>query len=243
MSNQINHRNNIYEEIKCIWMASDVVNYKLCDREFDCENCQFDKVMQNLGGGTAIYNASPVTIHRNYLIDKIDSVLKQPYDPSCYYLNNNMVVKHLFSNTYYLGVSCTVMLLLDNLTSVCECKKDSYVLMNDPIFNFSGDWGSIAVRAPMNFMFLEGLNTSWEESSVHKWLAIVAVHPAEISPVKISEQDWYDSRINIANYLKNFSHLSVNVGTALNDRSEQAKYLYQFIGKIEYQKLLRILFQ
>lgn len=45
MSNKISYGNNIYENIKCIWMASDVVSYKLCDKEFDCENCQFNKVM------------------------------------------------------------------------------------------------------------------------------------------------------------------------------------------------------
>jgi glycine cleavage system H protein len=30
---------------KCIWMSAGIVNYKLCNCEFQCENCAFDKVM------------------------------------------------------------------------------------------------------------------------------------------------------------------------------------------------------
>jgi len=30
------------DEQHCIWMAAGVVSYKLCDRDFECENCPFD---------------------------------------------------------------------------------------------------------------------------------------------------------------------------------------------------------
>lgn len=31
---------------RCVWMAAGMVAYKLCDRAFDCESCQFDAVMR-----------------------------------------------------------------------------------------------------------------------------------------------------------------------------------------------------
>ncbi len=33
---------------KCIWMSAGVVNYKLCDLKFDCESCEFNRVMQGV---------------------------------------------------------------------------------------------------------------------------------------------------------------------------------------------------
>lgn len=36
------------EPMKCIWMEAGVVDYKLCDLEFDCENCPFDRSFRNL---------------------------------------------------------------------------------------------------------------------------------------------------------------------------------------------------
>jgi glycine cleavage system H lipoate-binding protein len=31
---------------KCIWMSAGIVNYKLCDQNFNCEGCEFNRVMQ-----------------------------------------------------------------------------------------------------------------------------------------------------------------------------------------------------
>lgn len=33
------------EERQCLWMTTGVVSYKLCDRNFDCEQCPFDKAI------------------------------------------------------------------------------------------------------------------------------------------------------------------------------------------------------
>ncbi|MDY0082451.1 MAG: hypothetical protein RBR74_04655, partial [Ignavibacteriaceae bacterium] len=48
MKNEIELKPNRYEMLKCIWMTSGVIDYKLCDNNFDCENCPFDKVIRNL---------------------------------------------------------------------------------------------------------------------------------------------------------------------------------------------------
>lgn len=34
--------------LQCIWMLAGIINYKLCNRDFQCENCDFDKVMQGI---------------------------------------------------------------------------------------------------------------------------------------------------------------------------------------------------
>jgi hypothetical protein len=34
-------------EKECVWMSAKVVNFKLCDRDFDCAGCYFDKAMKS----------------------------------------------------------------------------------------------------------------------------------------------------------------------------------------------------
>ncbi|MBN2364616.1 MAG: hypothetical protein EH225_00565 [Calditrichaeota bacterium] len=34
--------------LKCIWMTAGVVNYKLCDQNFECDKCEFNRVMQGV---------------------------------------------------------------------------------------------------------------------------------------------------------------------------------------------------
>ncbi len=35
-------------DMRCIWMTAGVINYKLCDMNFQCEKCEFNKVMQRM---------------------------------------------------------------------------------------------------------------------------------------------------------------------------------------------------
>ena len=41
-----NFSNKKQNDIKCIWMLGGIINYKLCDRNFKCEKCEFDTVMR-----------------------------------------------------------------------------------------------------------------------------------------------------------------------------------------------------
>ncbi|MBI3950490.1 MAG: hypothetical protein HY314_08560 [Acidobacteria bacterium] len=34
------------DPLKCVWMLAGVVDYKLCDREYDCERCPFDTALR-----------------------------------------------------------------------------------------------------------------------------------------------------------------------------------------------------
>jgi glycine cleavage system H lipoate-binding protein len=43
-----NSMNKIKTDQKCIWMLAGVISYKLCDRDFQCEKCEFDKVMRGM---------------------------------------------------------------------------------------------------------------------------------------------------------------------------------------------------
>lgn len=35
------------EGLKCCWMLAGVVDYKLCDQQYECESCSFDEAMRN----------------------------------------------------------------------------------------------------------------------------------------------------------------------------------------------------
>lgn len=47
------------EERQCLWMATGVVSYKLCDRDFDCEHCPFDRAITGGGGESAEFLPAP----------------------------------------------------------------------------------------------------------------------------------------------------------------------------------------
>jgi hypothetical protein len=34
------------DPLKCVWMLAGVVDYKLCDRQYDCEHCPLDSALR-----------------------------------------------------------------------------------------------------------------------------------------------------------------------------------------------------
>jgi hypothetical protein len=34
----------------CVWMLSGVLNYRLCDRDLDCEHCPLDRALRGIEG-------------------------------------------------------------------------------------------------------------------------------------------------------------------------------------------------
>ena len=40
--------------IPCVWMQAGVVDYKLCDRDYDCEHCPFDEALHTRSSQQAL---------------------------------------------------------------------------------------------------------------------------------------------------------------------------------------------
>ena len=51
------------DDMKCVWMTSGVISYKLCSIDFKCEECAFDRVMHDGAGSDTQQKAmnSPLT--------------------------------------------------------------------------------------------------------------------------------------------------------------------------------------
>ncbi len=45
-------------ENKCVWMKTGLVSYKLCDKNYHCDACPFDRAMRN--GGSDAASESPM---------------------------------------------------------------------------------------------------------------------------------------------------------------------------------------
>ncbi|RPJ86818.1 MAG: hypothetical protein EHM18_04290 [Acidobacteria bacterium] len=45
--------------LECVWMLARVVDFKLCDREYECENCWLDMGIRQTGGPRAVVPSRP----------------------------------------------------------------------------------------------------------------------------------------------------------------------------------------
>jgi hypothetical protein len=237
MADKKNGNNKSFQELKCIWMSSSIVEYKLCDKEFDCENCQFDKVIRNL----AVDSKQQTSSGENpYLI--LDSLMKkvknQVYEPKNIYLKSQLMVKHLFADTYYLGINPIILLFLDNINCVKDAGHQGYILKNQALFRVEGEWGYITFISPMNFTLLDKLNFSAKDILSNKWFAIISADQPEISGASISREHWYNSQVNSMNLLNDYKLNIPKIGATLMDGGVPVKNLNRFLGNSEYLKVI-----
>jgi hypothetical protein len=223
-----------YKNMMCVWMSSGVVEYKLCDRKFDCENCQFDKVIRN--------KISTEQKNDYYSFDIIDEVINkinnEAYDSRYTYLNNFMMLKYLFVSKYYIGFSPLTSFLLDNVEISSLCSRGRNILKGNPMLKLNWEWGSIEIEAPFDFTCLgqfEGLNNSNNRTP---WFGLIDLKENE-KLGSITKDEYQNSLRSIS---KELSIIKRDIGATPNymqDGGTPEKSLSKRIGKEKYLELLK----
>lgn len=230
-----------YEGMNCIWGASGIINFCSCDNNFNCDECALDKILKNLFTEEGQVKSKYYDISDTEFIDKIIIKIKNlRYDEKLIYLKNNMVLKHIFSNIYYLGFNPVFVSLLDNITSIKEYMKRIYFVKGTTLMNIEGEWGSYTVKAPVNFLLLDKISHSHEEIISDNRIALVLLNQEEISEGKLSCIVWNNERLKILKLLDEYKSCCLKINTLPSFREEKINSFYKLIGKSEYIKLLNL---
>jgi hypothetical protein len=226
-------------EFDCIWMASKTIDYQVCVKDFDCENCMLDKILKNI----VSKDISPIVTGRSLIeTDFLDKIIRKlediTFDSKIIYLKNNLVLKHLFANIYYIGLNPLALGLLDSIVTVKEYMKKVYFNINQTIIMLEGAWGQLTIKAPMNFLLLDKLNWTPEDIINRQWLALIVINQSEIIDAQVSSESWKIEKAKYLKVLTEYRDFCLKINLPLLSTNEKIKYLYQLTGKIEYLKLL-----
>ena len=237
MNNQNEFTGSNYGMLKCIWMSSGVIEYKLCDKKFDCETCQFDKVIRNFSSEDKL-TSSGVPVIINIVLNKLENI---KYDEQIIYLKNHLIARQILPNTYYLGVNPMLISYLDNFGMMMECGAGKSISSGQSLMNFFGEWGTVSISAPMNFSIYDKVNNPSDDPMKSKWFAIIGAIPQEISSGKLEFAEWDLLRQKSINIIKDIKTSYPKVGPTMNDGGSQFKYLHQILGKDKYLEILKTL--
>lgn len=232
-----------YNSMKCIWMSSNTVEYKLCDKNFDCDNCVFDKIMRNInleepGSGSEIKKDSDPNIVRR----KINLLKSIRYTPGYNYLNNSIILKKLFGKTYYLGLDKSAYLFLDTLKEYELQSAGSGIKKGSSLLKLWGEWGEAEVVSPINFLIVDKLKHNIGDVKVNSWLSLVDADPEEIRKSELNEEDYSGNLSELENKLLEIENEYNYLGERLNDGGIRLNYLYQVTGIEKYKSFLNSLF-
>ncbi len=237
MNNQIELKCNKYEMLKCIWMTSGVIDYKLCDNNFDCENCPFDKVIRNLSNvKEAQFNG--IVDAANTIFNKLQSI---KYDNNIIYLKNNLIAKEICANTFYLGINPILVSFLDNVNSILidECRKN--ISAGQQIIQINGDWGSVSISSPINFLIYNKVGDLTDSPIKSQWFAIMGAVHQDVINSKLHQEQWEKIHAKAICAIAEIKTQDPKVGETMMDGGTQIKYLHQLVGKKRYIDILNSL--
>jgi hypothetical protein len=232
-----------YDSMKCIWMSSKTVEYKLCDKNFDCDNCVFDKSMRNIYP-TPEENLPDEKkyIPKNIIRKKTDLLKTIKYSQGYHYLNNSIVLKKLFDKTYYLGLDRPAYLFLDNMTGYEYLSSESGIKKGDGLMKLVGEWGETKVLSPLDFTIVDKLKHNIEDLGTNAWLSLIEADAEEINNSELTEREYECNIDHLMIKLYEIENQFDYLGTRMKDGGIEVKYLYQAVGFKKYNELLRSLF-
>ena len=237
MNNGNRFDGNNYEKLKCIWMASQIIEYKLCDNNFECENCVFDNAMRNLINKREAHD-NTVTNVVDVISEKLQSI---KYDNSIIYLKNNLVAKKICANTFYLGIDPVFSCFLDNKSSLVLNDSEKNIKAGQSIFRISGSWGTVNLLSPMNFIIYDRVANSFGNPLDSQWQAIIGLENRESFWGELLPEEWEDRYLNALNIIKDIKMDFVCEGETMADGGTHVKFLHQLLGSKKYAIILNVL--
>lgn len=227
--------NNSYEKLKCIWMASQVVEYKLCDNNFDCENCLFDKAMKNFMNRAG----DKIPARQNIIGDIARKITETKYDNKIVYLKNNLIAKNICNDTFYFGLNPVLECFFDSRTTI-EINEDiQRISKGENIINISGEWGSVNISSPVDSFIYDRLPYVKENLTKPQWFAIIGDVKKEIVNYKSSAYEWENSYNKAIRIIDEIKTNEPKIGETMRDGGTMIKFLHQLIGNKRYMEILR----
>ncbi len=253
-------------ELNCIWVDAGLVSYKLCDRNFECDECPFDQVMRQKSIPASATRAgkpaqgaagSKARTRQDSMLDVIRGIfagplsMKPPSDRM--YTRGHVWLKETVPNTFQVGIDHFVAGLLEGVGSIVLPKPGTSTFKDNPCAWMTCEEGTIAVQSPLDGK-VKCVNPEVMES-----IAIVRRDPygagwfAELSCSDKSQAACFDasamesiSREQFTglkqNLIMEFDALPASLGVTLMDGGIRPRNLKDLLGTSRYVSFLETLF-
>jgi hypothetical protein len=231
-----------YEDVKCVWMKNGIVDYRLCDFNFECENCPFDKRISS-----EIKEQKDKTVNDSLhffydtLFDKENKVshFSHPY----YHFDNGLLLKNFIDDNYYIGFEQYVTNIIDGNCVLCYASESNYINKGDKLLDIKGNWGSVNLISPVSLIFIEKFDLTDLVKADKRWFGIVEARKKDIMQAVSSNEFSIDkierTKSLIREYIVNSADNSI--GQTMYDGGKLETNLLRSVGSENYKNILNFI--
>lgn len=252
-------------ENHCIWMDAGLVNYKLCDKNFECEVCPFEKMMRSQHHPfseraaiqsdidvrqTALPDTSKKLFHS--VIQQLMKPLRQiPLPEDRMYFPNHTWVQKLEHNTYRIGINGFLGHLLHPVRSTVMVTPHSRIEKDSPFAWFIRDNETFAIHSSLPGVVVESNGELLSQPALvasdpyyHGWILTIAATSEGEEVSRYYTADEY--RIRLSDDIHKVELLlnstlnkhRKDIGTLMFDGGVRIETIEQFVGEKRYTQLL-----
>lgn len=261
---QLQHNQEKERDLPCVWMMAGILNYKLCDRQYGCEQCELDRVLrgENLQGSHPPSPELPADTQQLTEFDKlVNSYLSNIISGSKLYLDRCYSSSHFWmypedEETVVVGLDSNMLKLLYPLTKIVPPDENAELKRNQLCTILVRDDMTVPLHAPFNGRVMEVNHAHIEmlsdgyPSEDDSWYLKMKPHEKVQGMDDLCRGDemlrWYVQKIQLVkNYLrKGISQSQIEeVGMTMADGGEMQLNLEMLLGTQEYRKLVNEIFQ
>jgi signal transduction histidine kinase len=131
------------EERKCVWMSTGLISYKLCDRNYQCEQCHFDQAIKHQEG-----NAQEV--HGNWTEGSCPADPSARFNGSVFYHPDHCWVKVETCEVARIGIDDLVSRLITEVKVVILPEVGSVTAQGDCFAHIIEDDHILPVISPLS---------------------------------------------------------------------------------------------
>jgi len=250
-------------ESPCIWMEAGIIDYKLCDHNYDCDHCPFDKIMRagNIGANTTSVekaSSSSVVLIETDLPDSVSDLPSADkifshfnsfhFNPECYYGYDFWFVNLLSPRRALIGLNELGLRLISSVREIILPQQNAKVQKGIGVCWLIFDDGTICLPSPItgtinriNANLLNMIKTSRSNRSQAGWWFDVSLsRPIEAMIKGPAAKDFLEQQQltiikGIADLLKKQSPA---VGQTLQDGGALLSNPEDILGKKKYFSFL-----
>jgi hypothetical protein len=221
-----------FNELKCLWMECGAVEYRLCDNDFDCESCDFDRKFK-----------SRLNKKEN-IREEIENIFDSghytvSFNHPHYHFDCGLVLKNFIGNVYYIGLELYIVKLIDRASKISYLSSQDIINRGEPVLSIRNGWGEVNLLSPIGLRFVEKLDPGNLFSNGIKWFAIVEAEKSDINNYSISEKKYFDKLYETKMMMKEYALSSETAGVTMYDGGTPFEHWPDILGKENYRKLMK----
>jgi glycine cleavage system H protein len=147
---------------RCVWMTAGVISFKLCPFYYDCENCDFDKVMRvhTRPGGlkTNVKRYMPKLALRSESAYTTNTESEEPFftfsvgeiDERLHIHPTHLWARHEYDNTWKVGVDKLLAYILPPPAKVELYRPNQEIIQEEVFGRILTEAGTVFVTAPLS---------------------------------------------------------------------------------------------